>query len=318
MAAQFDVRERHDGAADHRQRGATRAVRGAHQHHGARLPAPPRPDRGQGRLRRGGVRSLLGPGRATRRSGRDPVDRDQRLPGAGRLARRAGGRHRRGARRPGTPCTRSSARWPCGVARSAATARPASCAAWPPSSTAPAGRPVTRTASTNGTGPIRRRRPRARTQRLRPARHERQPLPLHRLPPDPRRGLGAGPAAGRRPAGAPALQSRRPRPSPPGSTGPTEGSPGRPTSPRRSRCSPIIPDATVVAGSTDWGVEVNIRGSRAAYAVAIDRLPELRELIARRRLDPDRRRAHPVRGRGGARRRGARCSTRCGRSSRRD
>ena len=40
------------------------------------------------------------------------------------------------------------------------------------------------------------------------------------------------------------------------------------------------PDATVVAGSTDWGVEVNLRGSRAAYAVAIDRLPELREVIA--------------------------------------
>ena len=38
------------------------------------------------------------------------------------------------------------------------------------------------------------------------------------------------------------------------------------------------PDAVVVAGSTDWGVEVNIRGSRAAHTVAIDRLPELRAL----------------------------------------
>ncbi len=38
------------------------------------------------------------------------------------------------------------------------------------------------------------------------------------------------------------------------------------------------PDATVVAGSTDWGVEVNVRGTRAAYAVAVDRLPELRGL----------------------------------------
>jgi xanthine dehydrogenase small subunit len=35
-------------------------------------------------------------------------------------------------------------------------------------------------------------------------------------------------------------------------------------------------DAVVVAGSTDWGVEVNLRGRRAAYVVAIDRLPELR------------------------------------------
>ena len=35
-------------------------------------------------------------------------------------------------------------------------------------------------------------------------------------------------------------------------------------------------DAVVVAGSTDWGVEVNLRGRRAALVVAIDRLPELR------------------------------------------
>src|SRR3954468_5946959 len=34
--------------------------------------------------------------------------------------------------------------------------------------------------------------------------------------------------------------------------------------------------ATVVAGSTDWGVDINLRGSRAALVVAVDRLPELR------------------------------------------
>ncbi|MFE6161859.1 xanthine dehydrogenase small subunit [Streptomyces sp. NPDC056486] len=38
------------------------------------------------------------------------------------------------------------------------------------------------------------------------------------------------------------------------------------------------PDAVVVAGSTDWGVEVNIRSRRENCVVAIDRLPELREL----------------------------------------
>jgi xanthine dehydrogenase small subunit len=38
------------------------------------------------------------------------------------------------------------------------------------------------------------------------------------------------------------------------------------------------PDAVLVAGSTDWGVEVNLRGSRAALVVAIDRVPELRGL----------------------------------------
>ncbi|HET7431693.1 MAG TPA: FAD binding domain-containing protein [Nocardioides sp.] len=38
------------------------------------------------------------------------------------------------------------------------------------------------------------------------------------------------------------------------------------------------PDALVLAGSTDVGVEVNLRGSRAAYVVAVDRLAELRGL----------------------------------------
>ncbi|MFJ7779544.1 xanthine dehydrogenase small subunit [Streptomyces yangpuensis] len=38
------------------------------------------------------------------------------------------------------------------------------------------------------------------------------------------------------------------------------------------------PGATVVAGSTDWGVEVNIRSRRADCVIAVDRLPELREL----------------------------------------
>ena len=36
------------------------------------------------------------------------------------------------------------------------------------------------------------------------------------------------------------------------------------------------PDAVLVAGSTDWGVDVNLRAARAALVVAIDRLPELR------------------------------------------
>ncbi len=36
------------------------------------------------------------------------------------------------------------------------------------------------------------------------------------------------------------------------------------------------PEATVLAGSTDWGVEVNLRGARPALVVAVDRLEELR------------------------------------------
>ncbi|MDF8262856.1 xanthine dehydrogenase small subunit [Luteipulveratus flavus] len=38
------------------------------------------------------------------------------------------------------------------------------------------------------------------------------------------------------------------------------------------------PDAVPVAGCTDWGVEVSLRGARADLVVALDRLPELREL----------------------------------------
>ena len=38
------------------------------------------------------------------------------------------------------------------------------------------------------------------------------------------------------------------------------------------------PDAVPIAGCTDWGVEVNLRGRRADRLVAIERLPELLEL----------------------------------------
>ena len=61
---------------------------------------------------------------------------------------------------------------------------------------------------------------------------------------------------------------------------------------------PNDPDAVVVAGCTDWGVEVNLRGARRRSVVAIDRLPELRgfasdadEMRDRRRPDADRDRA---------------------------
>jgi xanthine dehydrogenase small subunit len=38
------------------------------------------------------------------------------------------------------------------------------------------------------------------------------------------------------------------------------------------------PDGLLVAGSTDWGVEVNLRGRRAPFVVAIEQLDELRDL----------------------------------------
>ena len=42
------------------------------------------------------------------------------------------------------------------------------------------------------------------------------------------------------------------------------------------------PDAQLVAGSTDWGVELNIRHTRAALSVGIDQIAELRELTVGR------------------------------------
>ena len=36
------------------------------------------------------------------------------------------------------------------------------------------------------------------------------------------------------------------------------------------------PEAVLVAGSTDWGVDVNLRGVRAPFVIGIDRVPELR------------------------------------------
>ena len=46
------------------------------------------------------------------------------------------------------------------------------------------------------------------------------------------------------------------------------------------------PDARVVAGSTDWGVELNIRHARAALTVGIDRLAELRGFsVSEHRID---------------------------------
>ncbi len=46
----------------------------------------------------------------------------------------------------------------------------------------------------------------------------------------------------------------------------------------------VHPDARLVAGSTDWGVEVNIRHARAALTIGIDRIEELVEFS----VGPDR------------------------------
>ena len=105
-------------------------------------------------------------------------------------------------------------------------------------------------------------RPRARPQRLRPARPERQPVPLHRLPPDPRRRVRPGqPRAGRRPA------ARAAAPAPAAAATRLEGRSGAferaDDLAHALRLLADHPDAVLVAGSTDWGVEVNLRGARA-------------------------------------------------------
>jgi xanthine dehydrogenase small subunit len=46
----------------------------------------------------------------------------------------------------------------------------------------------------------------------------------------------------------------------------------------------VHPDARLVAGSTDWGIELNIRHARAELTIGIDRLEELREFS----VGPDR------------------------------
>ncbi len=95
---------------------------------------------------------------------------------------------------------------------------------------------------------------RARRQRLRPARAERQPVPLHGLPADPRRRIRARLPGRRRPARLPGDGHRRRRLRPPGLHDGRGGvRPARRRSPRHWPCCATHPDATVVAGCTDWG-----------------------------------------------------------------
>ena len=101
-----------------------------------------------------------------------------------------------------------------------------------------------RSAAGNGSDPDRagqRPRPRARPERLRPARAVRKPVPLHRLSADPGRGLRAGRARCRRSAADPARPSRHRPPRPPTSPAARAASGGRPTWPRPSTCWPPTP-----------------------------------------------------------------------------
>ena len=244
--------------------------------HRARLAARPGVHRRQGGLRRGRVRRVLGAGRPARSCGRPerhPLDRAERLPGAGARARRPGGRHRRGPRHARTPCTRCSGRWPCAAGRSAATARRASCAAWPPSSTGRTGgaRPVDQRP---------RRRPRARPERLRPARAQREPVPLHRVPADPRRRVRA-----RRPARTTTLR-RAGAASPPPAVVPTRVAAGD---------AEFVRPADLADGAGAAGRPARRHGDRRLHRLGRRGQPPRHPRPVRRRRRPVARAAHVLR-----------------------
>ena len=119
------------------------------------------------------------------------------------------------------------------------------------------------------------------------ARAQRQPVPLHRLPADPRRRLRARHPAGRRPPRGPPHAA-------------AAAGPGRRDArtlraagdPRRCArgCSPTSPSAPVVAGCTDSGVEANLRGARPALTGRDRPAPRAARAHARRRLRRHRRR----------------------------
>ena len=191
------------------------------------------------------------------RAGPHALGGDQRLPGAGRGVRPAGGRHGRG---PGP--TRAAAPGPARDGRARRlTVRllharlhlldgrrvlPAGPAARGPPRPSSAERGWSRGERVGRRGAggrgerVGRGGPRARAERVRPARAVRQPVPVHRVPADPGRGLRAGPAGVRRPVPGPAGRAR------PGARGHHDlerrraATSARPTWPGSSSCSPPI------------------------------------------------------------------------------
>jgi len=78
------------------------------------------------------------------------------------------------------------------------------------------------------------------------------------------------------------LEARLHRPAPTPAATDVDGPAGRFVRPRDlTEALEVLrahPEARPVAGCTDWGVDVNLHGARAAYLVAVDRIPDLRRL----------------------------------------
>ena len=278
------------------------ARRGRRPRHPAGVAAGRRVHRQQGGLRGGRVRRLRGaggpPGRrrvATRWTAINAC----LVPAAGLDDQEV--ITAEGLGQPGG-CTRCSARWPTGAARNVVTAHRVSSARWPRSTTGPtaagtaarAGRDRARHQRSRGgarlgaTAPTRRRRvthPTTSTGRT-ASTCTRCPETCAAAPATGR--SGTPPTRWARPDAADPLFARLGRPAPaPAATRISSGQgafvrPGRPGA-RRWTCWPSNPDARLVAGSTDWGVELNIRHARAALTIGIDRLTELRAARRRRR-----------------------------------
>jgi xanthine dehydrogenase small subunit len=87
-------------------------------------------------------------------------------------------------------------------------------------------------------------------------------------------------ALGQPEAGDP-FQARLAEPAPPPAVTATGGTQGRYVRPaglaEALELLAATPEAQLVAGSTDWGVELNIRHARAALTIGIERIEELRE-----------------------------------------
>ncbi len=107
-------------------------------------------------------------------------------------------------------------------------------------------------------------------------------MPLHGVPPDPGRRVRTGHPGDETPW-PPAVRART-------RAGPDRHQQRRHRLPAADRPWPGArpagehPDARLVAGSTDWGVELNIRHARAELTVALDRVAELRSFT----VAPDR------------------------------